>query len=70
MSDLNGTWAHDLAEIGTIYPMQGSEKLMVIAVVVIWVLWHVVQISGEQKRQRDEVNKYGKPEELSNNLEE
>jgi len=70
MSDLNGTWAHDLADVGAVYPMQGSEVLMVVVVMVLWVVWHVVQISGEQKQQRDDVNKYGKPENLSDNLED
>jgi len=30
------SWAVDLAEVGAVYPFQGSEKLMVIVAVVVW----------------------------------
>ncbi|MEX0923034.1 MAG: hypothetical protein WD489_09240 [Rhodovibrionaceae bacterium] len=41
------SWAVDLAEVTTIYPFQGSEVLMVVIGVVLWLLWHVWQIKHE-----------------------
>jgi hypothetical protein len=41
------SWAVDLAEVGAIYPFQGSEVVMTIVAVVLWLAWHVVEIRGE-----------------------
>ena len=41
------SWAVDLAEVGPIYPFQGSETLMVWIAIALWLLWHVIQIRGE-----------------------
>jgi len=68
MAELD-SWAVDLADVGAVYPMQGSEVLMVVVVMVLWVVWHVVQISAEQKRERDEVARHGSEDELGKNLE-
>lgn len=41
-------WAVDLAEVGAIYPFQGSEGLLVILGVVFWIGWHVIQMRQEK----------------------
>jgi len=41
------SWAVDLADIGAIYPFQGTEFLMYILALVFWILWHVLQIRAE-----------------------
>lgn len=41
------SWAVDLKDVGAIYPFQGTETLLVIAGVVFWLLWHIVQIRQE-----------------------
>ena len=37
------TWAVDLANVGPIYPWQGSELILAIAGVAFWILWHIIQ---------------------------
>jgi len=63
------SWAVDLADVGAVYPMQGSEVLMVVVVMVLWVVWHVVQISAEQKKDRQDVERYGSSEDIKNHIE-
>lgn len=41
------SWAVDLAEVGAVYPFQGSEVFMFWVAIVLWLLWHVIQIRGE-----------------------
>ncbi|MCT4610650.1 MAG: hypothetical protein N4A70_15765 [Pelagimonas sp.] len=40
-------WNVDLADVGAIYPFQGSEVLMVILGVAFWVGWHRIQYVRE-----------------------
>ncbi|MDA5558952.1 hypothetical protein [Shimia sp. MMG029] len=42
-------WSVDLADVGAIYPFQGSEVLMVILGVAFWVGWHRIQFVREGK---------------------
>ena len=41
------SWAVDLKDVGAIYPFQGSETLLVIIGLVLWIGWHVWQIRHE-----------------------
>ncbi len=43
------SWAVDLADVGPIYPFQGSEVLMVILGVAFWIAWHRIQFVREHK---------------------
>ena len=49
MPSTNGMtdWAVDLADVGPIYPFQGTEVILVILAVVFWVGWHVLQMRKE-----------------------
>ena len=47
-------WAGSIADIGPIYPFVGIEGFLVLAGVVFWVLWHIVQIRREQQRLKAE----------------
>lgn len=58
------TWAVDLADVGVVYPMQGTETILVIVAVVAWLVWHVIQMRGEQRQHREEVRQHGSREEL------
>jgi len=49
------SWAVDLGEIGAIYPFQGYEGLMVVAGVVFWIGWHVMQFRVEADELSDEM---------------
>lgn len=43
------SWAVDLADVGPIYPFQGSEVLMVVLGVVFWIGWHRIQFVRENE---------------------
>ena len=58
------SWGGTIADIGPIYPMVGSEGLLVIIVVVLWIVWHVVQAKRENRDYEDQIRKYGGPESL------
>ena len=45
-------------DIGALYPGAGVEWIMVIVFFVIWVLWHIFQITGEEKEYREAVKLY------------
>lgn len=58
------SWAVDLAEVGAIYPFQGSEVLLTIIGVVLWLGWHVLQIKSEN-RQIEEAIAQARPEDIA-----
>ena len=47
------SWAVDLKDIGAIYPFQGTEVILVIAGLVFWIGWHVLQAKVEAKELAD-----------------
>ena len=57
-------WTVNPLELGPLYPWAGGawEVIMWIGSVVLWVGWHLLQISREGANYRDEVAKYGTPE--------
>lgn len=67
---MGSTWAVDLANIGPIYPWQGSELIMVIAAVVVWILWHIFQIREENEEFAEDISKYGSKESIQKALSE
>ena len=50
------SWAVDLKDIGAIYPFQGFEVPMVIAGVIFWLAFHVMQARVE-KRELEEAER-------------
>ena len=58
------TWAVDLADVTVIYPWVGSEGLMVLIAVVLWLAWHVWQIKHENATYDLEIQKYGDDENI------
>lgn len=58
------SWAVDLANVGPVYPWQGTEGIMVLVGVVLWLLWHVWQLKAEVQEFKDDVAKYGNPEQI------
>lgn len=42
------SWKGTFAEIGAAYPFVGSEMLLVVAAVVFWVAWHIIQLGQER----------------------
>lgn len=57
-------WAVDLADVGAIYPFQGSEVLMTLICVAFWLGWHVIQMRRENK-ELEEARKSGTPEQIA-----
>jgi len=62
------SWAVDLADVGAIYPMVGSEVILWIIGMVGWIIWHIWQIKHENATYDAEVEKYGSPESVQKAL--
>lgn len=45
------SWAVDLADVTAVYPFQGSEMIMVIIGVALWIGWHRIQYKREHDEQ-------------------
>ena len=58
------SWGGTITDIGPMYPMVGTEGLLVIIGVVAWIVWHVIQARRENREYEDQVRKYGGRESL------
>jgi hypothetical protein len=58
------SWGGTITDIGPIYPMVGTEGLLVIIGVVAWIVWHVIQAKRENRAYEEQIRKYGSPESL------
>ncbi len=56
------SWAVDLGEVGAIYPFQGTETLLWIVGIALWILWHVVQAKAEGAELKERENAFDKKE--------
>lgn len=63
------SWAGDLGEMGAVYPMQGTEPLLLIICVGFWLFWHVWCVRWERRYHREKIAKYGNSEHLENAVE-
>ena len=54
------SWAVDLAEVGAIYPFQGTETLLMIAGIVLWLLWHFIQAKAENAELAEREREFDK----------
>jgi hypothetical protein len=57
-------WAGNITDIGPIYPFVGWELALWILAVVLWIVWHVVQARRENRRYKEEIERFGKPDTL------
>lgn len=64
------TWAADLADVGPIYPFQGTETILVIVAVVLWLGWHVVQMVEEKRENAEKVKRYGNSDRVQQAIDE
>ena len=64
------TWAGEIADIGLIYPFGGSEALLCVVGLVLWLVWFVVQGRMENREYREEIEKYAKSAERSSDAPE
>ena len=67
---MGSTWAVDLANVGAVYPWQGSELIMVIIAVAAWILWHIIQLREEKEEYAEDIKKYGSKEAIKKALDE
>ena len=58
------TWAVDLADVTAIYPFVGSEVLMTVIGVVLWIAWHVWQVKFENDTYKEDIAKHATSENL------
>ena len=53
------SWGGNIADIGPIYPMVGAEGVLVIIGLVLWIVWHVIQATRENRDYEEQIRKYG-----------
>lgn len=58
------SWSGSMADLGPIYPMVGTEGVLVIIGVVSWIVWHIIQTRIENRTYEDEVRRFGDKESL------
>jgi hypothetical protein len=58
------TWAVDLANVTFIYPWVGSEVLMTVVAVVLWIGWHIWQVRFENNTYKEDIEKHATSENL------
>ena len=58
------SWAVDLADVGAIYPMVGTEVILWVIGMVFWIVWHIWQAKFENDTYNADLEKYGSPEAL------
>jgi len=56
------SWQVDLVEVGPIYPFVGIEMILVIAAIVFWIAFHIVQIVQENRVYREDEANLADPE--------
>ncbi|WP_166418310.1 hypothetical protein [Cochlodiniinecator piscidefendens] len=57
------SWAVDLAEVGPVYPFQGSEFILFLLGLAFWIGWHRIQYTRESAHL-EEARKAGDPEKM------
>ena len=58
------SWGGTITDIGPMYPMVGTEGVLVIIAVAAWIVWHVIQAKRENREYEEQIGKYGSPESL------
>ncbi|MDJ0956789.1 MAG: hypothetical protein QNI91_08035 [Arenicellales bacterium] len=58
------SWTGNIADIGPIYPMVGTEGLLFIIGLVTWIIWHIIQTKMENKTYEDEIKRFGDTDSL------
>lgn len=58
------SWSGNISELGAVYPMVGTEGLLVFIGVAFWIVWHIVQTRLENKTYEEEIRRFGDKETL------
>jgi hypothetical protein len=67
---MGSTWAVDLKDLGAVYPWVGLELIMVLVAIAAWILWHIIQISQENRQFAEDIKKYGGKESIKKALDD
>jgi hypothetical protein len=62
-------WDGNVLDIGPLYPFVGYEGLMVVLLIVLWAVWHIAQLIGENRDLQDRVRLLKQPGELQKAVE-
>jgi len=54
--------------VGAVYPFQGTEVLMVIVGVVLWIGWHIWQMRAEAAEYKADIASFGSPDAIKKAL--
>ena len=63
------TWNQNLTELGPLYPFVGTEVILSIAGIVVWIIWHLVQIRGENATDDAESQRFSDKARLAKAME-
>ena len=58
------SWAVDLADVTLIYPFVGSEFIMVVIGMALWIIWHIWQVKFENNTYKEDIEKHATSENL------
>lgn len=58
------SWSGNIADLGAVYPMVGSEGVLVIIGLATWIAWHIIQTKIENRTYEDEIRRFGDRETL------
>ena len=64
------SWAVDLATIGPIYPWVGSEVLLLVLGMAIWIGWHIWQLRFESRTYQAELQRLDSPDKIERAMRE
>jgi len=67
---MGNSWAVDLKDIGVVSPWIGWEVIMVLVAIALWILWHIIQISQENREFAEDIKKYGSKEGIKKALDD
>ena len=57
-------WTGNITEIGPLYPFVGSEMLLWVIGMALWIIWHIWQVRHEAQEYEDQIRKYASGENL------
>ena len=58
------SWTGNILDIGPIYPFVGTEVILWIIGLVLWIIWHIWQVRNESKEYAEGAEKYTQGENL------
>lgn len=43
------SWAGTITDIGPMYPFVGTEGILTVILLVVWIVWHIMQLRDETR---------------------